>query len=203
MTSNFMPAGGSVARLIDAFSRLPGIGPKTAQRLTYHLIRASSEESELLAKSLLEMRDRLQFCSLCHNISESTICPICANTNRDQGLLCVVEEPLDLFVIERASVYQGLYHVLHGVISPMNGVGPEDLKIQELIDRVKDGKISEVLVATNLSLEGDATAMYLHDAIDPLGVRTTRLAGGLPSGGDLEYADEVTLSRALEGRREL
>lgn len=202
MTGSFLPAVGPVARLIEEFNKLPGIGPKSAQRLTYYLIRASEEESRALADALVEMKARVQFCTVCQNIAEAPICTICADQNRERSTICIIEEPLDMLVVERTRAYRGLYHVLHGVISPMDGVGPEDLKIRELMTRLEDGTVTEVVIATNLSLEGDATAMYLRDLISRLGIRVTRLARGLPSGGDLEYADEVTLSRALEGRRE-
>ncbi len=199
---DFLPSVGPVARLIEEFHRLPGIGPKSAQRLTYHLIRASQEEARALAAAILEMKDKVRFCAVCQNISEAAVCNICQNPNRDRSIICVVEEPLDMLAIDRTEAYSGLYHVLHGVISPMDGIGPEDLKIRELLSRLKNGGVREIIVATNLSLEGEATAMYLRGLIAPLGVKVTRLARGLPSGGDLEYADEVTLSRALEGRGE-
>ena len=202
MTGSFLPSVGPVARLIEEFHRLPGVGPKTAQRLTYHLIRASSEEARALAEAIIEMKQRTQFCGVCQNISESPTCSICRDVGRDRSTICVVEEPLDMLAIDRTRAYPGLYHILHGVISPMDGVQPEDLKIGELLERLRSGSVSEVIIATNLSLEGEATAMYLQSLITPLEVRVTRLAQGLPSGGDLEYADEVTLSRALEGRRE-
>lgn len=193
----------SVARLIEEFHRLPGIGPKTAQRLTFYLLRAPKTQVEQLATAIRELREKITTCSVCQNIAEEDPCPICRNETRDHTLLCVVEEPLDLVAIERTREYKGVYHVLHGAISPVEGIGPEDLRIKELLARLRDGRVQEVLLATNPNLEGEATAMYLERLIRPLGIRMTRLARGLPVGGDLEYADEVTLTRALEGRREI
>jgi len=192
-----------VARLIEEFRRLPGIGPKTASRLTFFLLRAPAEQAVSLAEALRQMRERITFCSTCFNITEESPCPICQDDGRDRSIVCVVEEPLDVLAIERTREYRGLYHVLHGAISPMDGIGPEDLKICELINRLRAEPVEEVILATNPSLEGEATAMYLHRQLAPLGVRVTRLARGLPVGGDLEYADEITLARALEGRREM
>jgi recombination protein RecR len=192
-----------VTRLIDEFSRLPGIGPKTASRLTFYLLRAANEQARALAEALTHLKERITFCSQCHNIAESPICGICKDSSRDRGLLCVVEEPLDVLALERARGFQGLYHVLHGVISPMEGIQPDDLRIPELVERVRKGHFGEVILATNPSLEGEATAMYIHRQLAPLGVRITRLARGLPVGGDLEYADAVTLIRAIEGRQEM
>lgn len=192
-----------VMRLIEEFSRLPGIGPKTASRLTYFLLRAPVEQVQSLAEAIRQVKERTVLCSVCFNIAESSPCAICSNPDRDQTLICVVEEPLDVLAIERTRQYQGLYHVLHGAISPVEGIGPEELKIRELIQRVRNGIVREVLLATNPNLEGEATAMYIARQILPLGIRVTRLARGLPIGGDLEYADEVTLAQALEGRREM
>ncbi|RMF32104.1 MAG: recombination protein RecR [Chloroflexi bacterium] len=192
-----------ITRLIEEFSRLPGIGPKTASRLTFYLLRAPAEQSLALAEALEQLKSRTQLCQVCFNITEESPCPICADEDRDRGLICVVEEPLDLWAIERTGSYRGLYHVLHGVISPMEGVGPEELKVRELLVRVRAGGVREVILATNPSLEGENTAIYLQRKLIPLGVRVTRLARGLPVGGDLEYADEVTLTRALEGRQEM
>jgi len=192
-----------VERLIVEFSRLPGIGPKTASRLAFFLLRAPKEQSQQLAEALRQMRERITFCDVCYNISESSPCPLCADDGRDRGMICVVEEPLDVIAVERTREFRGLYHVLHGVISPVDGIGPEDLKIEPLMERVRLGGVREVIVATNPNMEGEATAMYLSRLLAPLGIRATRLARGLPMGSDLEYADEVTLSRALEGRREI
>jgi recombination protein RecR len=192
-----------VTRLIEEFSRLPGIGPKTASRLTFYLLRAANEQARALAEALTQLKERIIFCSQCYNISESPTCAICGDSSRDQGLLCVVEEPLDVLALERARGYEGLYHVLHGVISPMEGIEPDDLRIPELVERVRKGHFKEVILATNPSLEGEATAMYIHRQLAPGAVRVTRLARGLPVGGDLEYADVVTLIRAIEGRQEM
>src|SRR5262245_60889943 len=190
-----------VARLIEEFNKLPGIGPKTAQRLTFHLLRMPVEQARGLADAIVEVKERIGFCTVCFNITESDPCWVCRGA-RDRSTICVVEEPLDVLALERTGHYKGLYHVLHGAISPMEGIGPEELRIRELLGRVGDG-VQEVILATNPNLEGEATAMYLTKLLSPLGPRVTRLARGLPVGGDLEYADEVTLTRALEGRREL
>jgi recombination protein RecR len=192
-----------VSRLIDEFSRLPGIGPKTASRLTFYLLRAPKEQALALADALRELKERTVFCSICFNITETSPCPICRDEGRDRSIICVVEEPLDVLAIERTREYKGLYHVLHGAISPVEGIGPDELKIHELLERLKVEPIKEVLLASNPNLEGEATAMYLARLIAPLGLHVTRLARGLPVGGDLEYADEVTLTQALEGRREM
>lgn len=192
-----------VTRLIEEFSRLPGIGPKTASRLTFFLLRSPAEQAVSLAEALRQLRERIIFCSTCFNITEESPCPICRDEERNRSIICVVEEPLDVLAIERTREYRGLYHVLHGAISPVDGIGPEDLKIGELINRLRGEPVEEVILATNPSLEGEATAMYLHRQLVPLGVRVTHLARGLPVGGDLEYADEITLARALEGRREM
>jgi recombination protein RecR len=193
----------AVGRLIDELSRLPGIGPKTASRLTFFLLRTPAEQALSLAEAIRQLKERTVLCSVCFNIAESSPCPICSGPERDGSQLCVVEEPLDVFAIERTRLYHGLYHVLHGAISPVDGIGPEELKIRELLNRLKSGGVHEVLLATNPNLEGEATAMYIAQQILPLGIRVTRLARGLPIGGDLEYADEVTLGQALEGRREI
>ena len=197
------PAPSPVARLIQELNRLPGIGPKTAQRLAYYVIRLPPEEAQALADAVLAVKDSIIFCSVCQNLTEIDPCAICNDAHRDKSLICVVEDPLDVLAMERARVYRGLYHVLHGVISPMNGVGPEDLKIKELLLRLQGGAVTEAILGVNPTLEGDATAMYLQRLIAPLGTRVTNLARGLPVGGYLEYADEVTLSRAYQGRREL
>ncbi len=197
-----------VARLIEEFTKLPGIGPKTAQRLTFFLLRAPAEEAKALAEAVLRMKERVTFCSVCYNITETDPCRICAGDERDRSVICVVEEPLDVLALERTGSYEGLYHVLHGAISPVDGIGPDDLRIEGLLRRLQGtggsaSPVREVILATNPNLEGEATAMYLARLIAALGVRVTRLARGLPVGGDLEYADEVTLTRALEGRREM
>nr|WP_290667268.1 recombination mediator RecR [Ardenticatena sp.] len=192
----------AVARLIDEFAKLPGVGPKTASRLTFYLLRAPEEQVQALADALYELRRHLVTCSRCFNIGETNPCGICSDTSRDQATVCVVEEPLDVIAIERTGAYKGLYHVLHGAISPVDGILPQDLRIRELVQRVKQEPIEEVILATNPTLEGEATAEYIARQLRSHGVRLTRLARGLPMGGDLEYADEVTLSRALQGRSE-
>lgn len=192
-----------VARLIDEFSRLPGIGPKTASRLTFYLLRAPEEQALTLAEALRNLKERVVYCERCCNIADQSPCSICTSPDRDQTTICVVEEALDVMALERTHEYKGVYHVLHGAISPVEGIGPTDLRIDELMARLRSETVTEVILATNPNLEGEATAMYLERLIKPLGVRVTRPAYGLPVGGDLEYADEVTLARALEGRREL
>jgi recombination protein RecR len=196
-------AAAPVARLIQEFHKLPGVGPKSAQRLTYYLLRAPQEEAQALAQAILEVKEKIVFCSVCENVTDTDPCLICTDSQRDRSQICVVEEPLDILALERSRSYHGLYHVLHGVISPMDGVGPEDLKVEELLGRLKGGTVSEVILATNPNLEGEATAMYLNRLLRPLGVRVTRLARGLPTGADLEYADDLTLARAIEGRQEV
>lgn len=199
------PLAGPVERLINELSRLPGIGPKTASRLTFYLLRQPRERAQALAlaEALQDLQEKVVFCDRCFNIAESSPCAVCRDEGRDQSIICVVEEPLDVHAIERTREYGGLYHVLHGAISPVEGVGPDDLKIAELLARVKGEAVREVLLATNPNLEGEATAMYLARLLKPLSVRVTCLARGLPVGGDLEYADSVTLARALEGRSEI
>jgi len=192
----------TVTQLIDEFARLPGVGPKTAARLTYYLLRAPDEHALSLAEALRAMKERTRFCSVCHNITENDPCDVCSDEKRDRGVVCVVEEPLDVVAIERTGAFRGLYHVLHGAINPLEGIGPDEIKLRELVDRVKGGDIREVIVATNVSLEGDATAMYIQRQLNGL-VKLMRLARGLPVGGDLEYADSVTLLGALEGRQEM
>jgi recombination protein RecR len=192
-----------VTRLVEAFAQLPGIGPKTASRLTFYLLRRPAEQAEGLASALRDLKQKIVFCSTCFNITEENPCTICQDEGRDRSILCVVEEPLDVLAIDRTGEYRGLYHVLHGAISPVEGIGPDELRINELVARLRAKPVQEVLLATNPNLEGEATAMYLARILQPLGVRITRLARGLPVGGDLEYADAVTLSRALEGRREM
>jgi len=198
-----LPLAGPVDRLINELSRLPGIGPKTAARLTFYLLRQPREQVLALAEALRDLREKVILCSRCFNIAESSPCAICRDEGRERSIICVVEEPLDVLAIERTGEYRGLYHVLHGAISPVEGIGPDDLKITELLARVKAEPVQEVLLATNPNLEGEATAMYIARLLKPLSVRVTRLARGLPVGGDLEYADSVTLARALEGRSEI
>ncbi len=195
-----------MARLIDALVRLPGIGPKSASRLAYFLLRAPDDVSLELAEALHELKSSIRLCSVCFNITAADPCPICSDPTRDQSVICVVEEPMDVAALERARVYRGVYHVLHGVISPINGIGPDDLKVAELISRIQRARqtptpIREVILATNPTVEGEMTAAFLQRKLSGLDVRVTRLARGLPVGGDLEYADEITLSRALEGRQ--
>jgi recombination protein RecR len=192
-----------VARLMEEFSRLPGIGPKTASRLTFFLLRAEAEQAHALARAISELKDQVSLCQRCFNITTGALCPICLNTARDQSIICVVEEPLDLLAIERTGVYRGLYHVLHGHIAPLEGVYREHLKIDALLDRVRSEPVEEVIVATNPNTEGEATAYLLLKDLAALGIRMTRLARGLPTGGDLEWADADTLGSAMEGRREL
>ncbi|PIE81240.1 MAG: recombination protein RecR [Chloroflexi bacterium] len=192
-----------VERLINELSRLPGIGPKSAARLTFYLLRAANDQALDLAQALQDLKERTQFCSTCFNITEEDPCLICSDTTRDQTVLCAVEEPLDVLAIERSRAFNGRYHVLHGAISPVEGVGPEDLRVAELIERVEQGNFRELILATNPTLEGESTALYLQRRLAREGLRLTHLARGLPVGGDLEYTDEITLGRALEGRQDL
>jgi recombination protein RecR len=193
----------SVERLIEELNRLPGIGPKTASRLTFYMLRSPRDQVQALAKAIGELQEAVVTCSACFNIAETSPCLICADVHRDRTIICVVEEPLDVLAIERTGQYSGLYHVLHGAISPVDGIGPEDLRIAELVSRLAANPVEEVILATNPNLEGESTAMYIARQLVGQDVRVTRLAHGLPMGGDLEYADEVTLTRALEGRREI
>jgi recombination protein RecR len=192
-----------VARLIDALQRLPGIGPKTAQRLTFFLLKRPIDEIRELSEALLAVKERIVYCRVCFNVTDLDPCRVCADPSRDSRLICVVEEPNDLLAMERTGEYRGHYHVLLGALSPLDGIGPEDLKVRELLARLDAGGTTEVILATNPNVEGEATALYLAKLLRPLGVRVTRIARGLPVGGDLEYADQVTLSKALEGRREI
>lgn len=192
-----------VARLIDELARLPGIGPKSASRLAYYVLRAPREQALSLADAILEVKEKVILCSRCFNITDTDPCAICRDHNREQGIICVVEEPLDVLALERTGEYRGLYHVLHGAISPVDGIGPDKLRIRELIERVAEQHPREVILATNPNIEGDATAMYVARQLAPSGVSVSRPASGLPVGGDIEYADEVTLGRALAGRRVL
>lgn len=203
MISGFRSAAEPVSRLIEEFHRLPGIGPKSAARLAYHLLRMPEVQARSLAEAIIAVKEKISLCSLCQNLTDTDPCAICDSTQRDRTMICVVEEPLNILALERTAGYNGLYHVLHGVISPIEGIGPDDLKIGELLARLRDSSVLEVIVATNPNLEGEATAMYLQRLISPLGLRVTCLGRGLPVGGDLDYADEVTLARALEGRRAL
>ncbi len=200
MARNVIPQ--PVQQLIDEFARLPGIGPKSASRLTFYLLRAANEQALDLAEALKDLKERTRFCSICFNITENDPCLICADETRDESLLCVVEEPLDVLAVERSRAYNGRYHVLHGAISPVEGIGPEDLKVDELIQRVEKGLFAEIILATNPTLEGESTALYLQRRLADSGAKLTRLARGLPVGGDLEYTDEITLGRAMEGRQE-
>ncbi len=193
----------SVQRLIDEFARLPGIGPKSASRLTFYLLRATDNQALDLSAALHELKERTRLCSVCFNITEDDPCPICDDDARDAGLLCVVEEPLDVLAIERSRAFSGRYHVLHGAISPVEGIGPEDLRVGELVARVAAGGFREIILATNPTLEGESTALYLQRRLTDHKVRLTRLARGLPVGGDLEYTDEITLGRAFEGRQDV
>ena len=194
-----------VARLIEEFSKLPGVGTKTAQRLAYHVLRTSADDARALASALISVKEDVAYCTVCSNITEAGVdpCDICADPRRDAARICVVEEPLDVVAIERTGEFRGRYHVLHGAISPIDGIGPERLKTRELVVRVAAGGVEEVILATNPNLEGEATAMYLADVLAPHVPNVTRIARGLPVGGDLEYADELTLGRALEGRRDV
>ena len=202
MTTDGFSAAEPVRRLVEQFDKLPGIGPKTAARLAFYMIRMPKEEASSLADALIGVKERIVLCSECFNITETDPCRLCDDQGRDRSRICVVEEALDIVALERTGSFKGLYHVLHGVISPMNGIGPDDLKIQPLLVRVRTGEVAEVVLATNPNLEGEATAMYVQRLLAPLGIKVTRPARGLPVGADLEYADEVTLGRAMEGRQE-
>ncbi|MCH7552584.1 MAG: recombination protein RecR [Chloroflexi bacterium] len=199
---DYLPAAAPIVRLIEELNKLPGVGPKTAQRLAYHLIRTPAEEVSSLAQAIAAIKEQVVFCSQCQNITDINPCVICTDARRDAAQICVVEQPLDVLALEKTHIFKGMYHVLHGAISPINGVGPGDLKVQELVDRIAKGGVDEIILATNPSLEGEATATYVQRQIGGTMVRITRLARGLPAGIDLEYADEVTLSRALAGRQE-
>jgi recombination protein RecR len=198
---DYLPAAAPIVRLIEELNKLPGVGPKSAQRLAYHLIRTSREEAQALAEAVTALKDTVVYCAQCQNITDVNPCAICSDEGRDRTIICVVEQPLDILALERTRSYKGLYHVLHGAISPINGIGPGDLKLQELLDRVAADSIAELILGTNPNLEGEATATYIQRQLPSDTVVVTRLARGLPSGADLEYADEVTLSRALEGRQ--
>ena len=197
----YFPA--ALERLSEQFGRLPGIGSKTAQRLAFHILSLPEEEAQSFADAIVDAKHKVKTCPVCQNLTDQDLCPICADPRRDHSVICVVAEPRDLIALERAREYQGLYHVLHGVISPMNHVGPDDIAIKPLLERVAQGGVQEVIMATNPTVEGETTAMYIARLLKPLGLKVTRLASGIPMGGNLEYADEVTLFRALEGRQEL
>jgi recombination protein RecR len=192
-----------IARLLEELERLPGVGPKSAQRIAYWLLAAESADAERLADAIAEVKRTIHFCPRCFNFAEDELCSVCQDTKRDAALLCVVEEPRDLVAVDRTGEFHGFYHVLQGAISPIDGIGPEQLRVRELIDRLGSGEVTEVVIATNPNVEGETTALYLARLIKPLGIKVTRIASGLPVGGDLEYADEVTLGRALEARREM
>jgi recombination protein RecR len=192
-----------LARLIQEFKRLPGIGQKSAQRLAFHMLRAPREDAERLAQALFDVKDKLGLCEVCNNISDAELCPFCRDPGRDQTVLCVVEEPHNIIPVETTRQYPGLYHVLHGAISPLRGIGPEQLRIQSLLKRLEHGQVKEIILATNPTVEGEATAAYLSRLLKPLGVKVTRIAMGIPVGSDLEFADEVSLTKSFENRREL
>ncbi len=192
-----------VSKLIDEFEKLPGIGHKTAQRLAFHVLSQPNEKVNNLANAIIDAKQKIIFCSVCNNLTDVDPCSLCSSSRRDQSTICVVEDPKDVAVMERIKEFKGVYHVLHGAISPMEGIGPDSIKIRELLSRISAGNIREVILATNPNIEGEATAMYISKLIKPLGIKTTRIAHGIPVGGDLEYADEVTLARALEGRHEI
>ena len=202
MNQGPIPAAEAINKLIEEFHKLPGIGPKSAQRIAFYLLRASEEQGRLLAEAIQSLKQKVTLCSVCCNVTESNPCPICNNGQRDHTRICIVEQPQDIIALEHTGVYHGLYHVLHGAISPTEGVGAEDIRIKELLTRLQDNVIEEVILATNTNLEGEQTAMYLGQLISPLSIKVTRLARGLPFGTELEYADDVTLTRALEGRQE-
>jgi len=192
-----------VAKLIEEFEKLPGIGHKTAQRLAFHVLNLPLEKAESLAAAIVDAKSKTKYCSICSNLTDTDPCNICSSSSREHSSICVVEDPRDVVAMERTREFKGVYHVLHGSISPMEGIGPEDIRIKELLARVKEGNVKEVILATNPNIEGEATAMYISKLLKPLGIKTTRIAHGIPVGGDLEYADEVTLAKALEGRREI
>lgn len=195
----------TIENLIDEFAKLPGVGPKSAQRLVFYLVKSPKKDLAIFSQALSKLLDGVKFCSLCQNLSENEKCPICANSKREQNKICVVEKPLDVVAIEETHNYHGLYHILHGAISPINGIGPDELKIRELLQRLNNdnNEVKEIIIATNPNLEGEATAMYLSKLIKPLDIKVSRIARGLPTGSDLDYADQETLSNALKGRKEL
>jgi len=200
---SFVPTTEAISRLIEELNRLPGVGPKSAQRLAYHILRSPEEQTKQLADAILSVKQKIRLCSVCFNVTEADPCRICSNDHRDRTQICIVEQPQDILALEHTGVYKGLYHVLHGAISPTEGVGAANIRAEELMSRLKDDTVKEVILATNTNLEGEQTALYLSQTITPLGIKVTRLARGLPFGTELEYADDVTLTRALEGRQEL
>jgi len=202
LNQSLIPGTEAIDKLIQEFNKLPGIGPKSAQRIAYYLLRATDEQTKLLAEAILSLKQKITLCSTCFNVTESDPCSICQNDERDHTEICIVEQPQDILALEHTGIYKGLYHVLHGAISPTEGVGADDIRIRELLDRLQASPVKEVILATNTNLEGEQTAMYLSRLISPLGIKVTRLARGLPFGTELEYADDVTLTRAIEDRRE-
>ena len=202
MEPNVLPNVDVIDNLIQEFNKLPGIGPKSAQRIVYYLLRAGDEQSKFLAEAIFSLKRKVTLCSTCFNVTESDPCSLCRSDKRDRSQICIVEQPQDILALEHTGIYHGMYHILHGAISPIEGIGTEDIRVRELMSRLKDGSVKEVILATNPNLEGEQTAMYLSHLITPLGVRVTRLARGLPFGTELEYADDVTLTRAIEGRQE-
>ncbi len=202
MNEELRPTAEPIDKLIQELNKLPGIGPKSAQRLAYHLLRTAEEQAKLLAEAILSIKQKIRLCSVCFNVTDADPCSICRRDQRDRSKICIVEQPQDILALEHTRVYNGLYHVLHGAISPTEGVGTDDIRIKELLERLQGSSVDEVILATNTNLEGEQTAMYLNKLISPLGIRITRLARGLPFGTELEYADDVTLTRAIEGRQE-
>ena len=202
MNQSIPNTGDPINRLVEELNKLPGIGPKSAQRIAYYLLRSSEEQAEQLSDAISSVKREVKLCSICYNVTETDPCRICNNDQRDSTKICIVEQPQDILALEHTRIYQGLYHVLHGAISPTEGVGANDIRVGELLERLKANQIDEVILATNTNLEGEQTAMYLNQLISPLGIRVTRLARGLPFGTELEYADDVTLTRAMEGRQE-
>ena len=202
MDQDLIPTTETIRNLIQELNKLPGIGPKSAQRLAYHLLRASEDQTRLLAEAILSVKQKTRLCSICFNVTEADPCSICRNDQRDRDKICIVEQPQDILALEHTRIYNGLYHVLHGAISPTEGVGADSVRIKEFMNRLDGGSVNEIIMATNPNLEGEQTALYLHSLISPLGIRVTRLARGLPFGTELEYADDVTLPRAIEGRQE-
>ncbi|MBQ1793951.1 MAG: recombination protein RecR [Peptostreptococcaceae bacterium] len=194
---------GPISRLIEEFSKLPGVGRKTAQRLAFHVINMNMNDVEALSKAIVDAKKEIRYCSVCYNITDKAVCSMCSNKNRDDSIICVVEDPRDVAAMEKTKEFNGKYHVLNGVISPMDGIGPDMIRIKELIQRLSNQDVKEIIMATNPTIEGEATAMYIARLLKPMGIKVTRIAHGLPVGGDLEYADEVTITKALEGRREI